>query len=76
MQKSQKSSAAGRPAVSHSICHTPAAPPHPNFAIVGTKKNVCESLQLWTPIMRRYEAENIGLCNKAKRTTCQLMLVK
>ena len=31
MQKSEKSGAAGRPAVSHSICHRLAAPPHPMF---------------------------------------------
>ena len=48
MQKSQKSSAAGRPACDKSNVTEPAAPPQSNFAIFGTNKNVCESVNINT----------------------------
>ena len=49
----QKLNAVGRPACDKSNVTEPAAPPQSNFAIFGTKKNVCESVNintiLWTP---------------------------
>ena len=59
----QKSGAAGRPAVSHSICHRPAAPPHPIFAISTFL------ILLFLPAEKsRKSVQNLKVCATRKKT--------